>query len=131
MWEISFPRGREEIKGMTKEQILKLAVDKALENGFILKADKHVVALDDWGVKPMLGYESIIFDQEFAKCFFGEGFYHFGWDGEKWTWHEGDTFLWGKGTNLVTGLKKWEYHLQQLAIAEDRLAYLETFLIKE
>lgn len=87
----------------TNEKILKRAIEQAKANGFVLRDNKHMVAIDHSGLRPMLGYESIIFSHDFAKAFWGEG-------------------------EEYAPLPEWMYQLQQMVIQDDPIQYLAQFI---
>lgn len=61
---------------MKTKEILRKAIDRAQANGFKLDNKKHAIAIENnimgWSTEDarVLGYESIIFDHDFAKAFF-------------------------------------------------------------
>ncbi len=96
---------------MSNEEILKLAIQKALDNGFswstgdwkilnkpIKYDDSHVFT--GWSVTAY----SIIFSHDFAKAFFGEGWLH------------------GHGEHI------WKVRLKEMVLQEHPIKYLEQFL---
>ena len=97
---------------MSKEQILKKAIKKAVDNGFnkykeIIKNPSLI-----W-CNSAKGHYELIFSHEFAKAFWGE-----------------NIFLNGKEfINCITrDLEVWQYHLQQMVLEKDPIKYLEKFL---
>jgi hypothetical protein len=104
---------------MTNEQILRLAIEKAVKNGYLdLSTECNFISqyengLEIWEVylkgdyKTTLGEDySIIFSHPFLKAFFGE----------EWN-------LFGDGYMF-----DWQYHAQQLVISEDPIKYLGKFI---
>lgn len=78
-----------------------------------------------------IAYEVFIFDHAFAKAFFGQHMV----DILKYKPLEAKNSAIGEALPIHSeaihqkeSRIAWEYHLQQLAIAENRLAYLEKFL---
>ena len=101
---------------MTNEQILKQAIEKAVNNGF-KDGEYHL----EHGVMGMC--LSVIFSHDFAKAF--------------WEWEE------RKGTDTLTvedlriGFNgkpskrpsvHWQYHLQEMVLEKDPLQYLKKYL---
>jgi len=121
---------------MTREQILKKAIEKAIDNGYNIK--------EHWGYnesfwdnkddlerqlfarqlikKDYTGFEHIIFSHDFAHCFFGD---------EKirtdlfYKWYDDTGFV---ASNDV--IYEWQYHLQMMVVSDDPILYLEKFLEK-
>jgi len=102
---------------MTKEQILKKAIEKAKENGWInIKYDDKIIC----GCHPER-YCSIIFSHDFAKAFWGE-----------------DMLLISNKHGPVEEAyfdsyhdyreEAWRYYSQELVLEEEPLKYLEQFL---
>lgn len=112
---------------MNKGEILKKAISKAVDGGWDYKKFSRVqFAFEVEGGYDYLEAASFLFDHSFAKAFWGEE--------EHKTYSGGDC---GGGCSLCSmdyynhGGETdccWQYHLQQLAISEDRLQYLKKFL---
>lgn len=113
---------------MKKEEILRKVLRKAVKNGM----DESLIIFPDNN-----GAEHI-FNHDFAKAFWGEelvnkygknkdefcSIYQHYRRGER-EWNKLSVNHFNISYNL---LERWQYHLQQLAISEDRLAYIERFL---
>jgi len=101
---------------MSKEEILKKVIWKAVKNGFSVYArNLKNGSLDDrsmdeiiYSIRDEISDYQIIFSHDFAKAFFGE--------------KEQDS-----GVNPFRN-SGWEYHLQQMISEEEPLKYLEKFL---
>jgi len=113
---------------MKDEQILKKVIDKAEKNGFEMLKHKHFCEIgtcEITGSITSLGaYESIIFDHNFAKAFWGEknvGCGHSGCGG-------GGTKCCGKLSSQTREQLSWQYHLQQMVLEENPIKYLERFI---
>ena len=92
---------------MSNEAILRKAIDKAHANGYKpLMTVEQIIAHNNQFQNPI----AIIFTNDFAKAFWGESYYI-----------TPDEFEDNKGI-------AWQYHLQQMVIAEEPLKYLEKFL---
>ena len=102
---------------MTKKQVLKLAIEKAVKNGYKpVKAEILLIETDEVGAYfhlqgglNYLGYQEIIFSHNFAKAF------------------------WGIGKQEKMGYKRvcyspWKSNLQQMVLEKDPIKYLEKFL---
>jgi len=130
---------------MTNEQILKKAIKKAVKNGWWGKAGKAFLEGFETGVKKWAfngRYYSLIFSHDFAKAFFGEeeiitGYYRGDFPPQEGTQyqHVGCYILkWNERPERPTAgfvevkLPAWQYHLQQMVLAEDSLQYLKRFL---
>ncbi len=111
---------------MTNTEILSEAKKKAEKNGYkypdYLNADEVVFYLDK-NLRGIDGFYGLIFDQDFAKAFWGE---------QKIITIEGDEYkLNNIGFNVKTNYPNliiWEYHLQQMVLEKEPLKYLEKFL---
>ena len=102
---------------MKNEQILKKAIEKAVEGGYVHHIDQ--LSYDDFFIDCCGEIDSIdcgtcpvhinfiIFDINFAKAYWGEEY-------------RGSSF----------GIKNWEHNLQQMVLEEDKLKYIEKFLDK-
>ena len=108
---------------MTKELILKKAIEKAIKNGWkpigILEMwlDKHIGVHPDF-MKAFINtgnFYDLIFSHDFAKAFWGEK-------------------IWGeliddpRYKNTIKNLEAWEYHLREMVLEEEPLKYIEKFL---
>jgi len=124
---------------MTNEEILKKAIEKAVENGYKLPNDwelfKDEEHLWGWHVADYDGerdctisvniekeVNTFIFDHEFVKAFWGEklkekGKPIFNDDGIEIGWKGNGEFYF-----------VWQYHLQTMVIEKEPLKYLEKFL---
>ena len=92
---------------MSNEAILRKAIEKAQAHGYRpLMTVEGVIAHNNQFQNPI----AIIFTHDFAKAFWGESYYI-----------TSDEFEDNKGI-------AWQYHLQQMVIAEETLKYLEKFL---
>lgn len=106
---------------MEEEKILEAVISKAVKNGWKIKRFLTAQEMDEFkaiGGLALLNWTNrhwaFIFDHSFAKAFFGE---------------KGKTVYVNVDDNPYK-LVNWQYHLQQLAISEDRLEYLEKYLKK-
>ena len=122
---------------MTNEQILKKAIEKAVENGFkfqqiwsglpedaffeIYDGDEAIhfstksKSMSSGGAEGWsMAYNTFIFSHSFAKAF----------------WGEADMILELPNNEKLTMVHTpaWEYHLQQLVLEEQPLKYIEKFL---
>jgi len=95
---------------MPNEQILKKAIEKAVENGWDPTLYRDV--FDNWvGDGLDDEYYIIIFSHSFAKAFWGEEKIH------------DDKFV------MIEGMQTaWKYHLQQMVLEEQPLKYIEKWL---
>lgn len=103
---------------MRQHEILLAAIKKAESNGFIMDNHKHFceIGRDFGGEVVSLGaYESIIFDHEFAKAFFGDLPFC-------------DHCLENNCAQQYVPVARWCYEIKELAIADDRIEYLESFI---
>ena len=99
---------------MTNKQILKKAIEKAIENGFDFNTES--VKYTGIGVSspkyvidnsPFEAIKAIIFSHDFAKAFWGNP-------------HKNDS--------MMGGLDWWQYQLQETVLKKDPIKYLEKFL---
>jgi len=109
---------------MTNEQILKKVIKKAIENGWNIIGKKFEIDNENgfvvnWWVdkeqtQPRQTWiETIIFSHDFAKAFWG-------------IWESQDGCRDKEELNSTN--ERWQYHLQQMVLEEERLKYLEKFL---
>lgn len=137
---------------MKDEEILKKAIKKAINNGFLHNALKDMVweySTDADSIfyfkdnrKGSLsvaseGIKEIIFSHDFAKAFWGEEKWNFGYkvtlhndkSKEGWKWWKHKTTSWDfKSSEIKMWLPAWQYHLQQMVLEEDLIKYLEKFI---
>jgi len=96
---------------MTNEEILKKAIERAIDNGW--KEGKEIWFVGDSPFKQLDGdnfvpHEEVIFNHNFAKAFFGEDI--------------------KKGICGEEKEEPWKYHLQRLVLESDPIKYLERFI---
>lgn len=127
---------------MTDKEILKAVIEKAVKNGWNQNQDAlnlfHIIEntvndgegvtidKDYWILNVWLNY--VIFDRDFAKALWGESEVGSSWWGEINSLLE--KCLWA---NDFSGLcnfegKRWQYHLQRLALEDNRIEYLKQFI---
>jgi len=98
---------------MTNEQILKKAIEKAIKNGWDISHGKFWFRQDDGNIiYDLLGKADvylIIFSHDFAKAFWGEGYYF---------------ILECEQKNDV----QWKQHLMNMVLEKDPILYLAKFL---
>ena len=134
---------------MTKETILKKAIEKAVANGFKLKGYSRLEAThrknrDDYVfmaetpfdenkfVLEYISLENVIFDHDFAKAFWGQNYVevlecgHTGHEGFGME-HNCEDFEAGGLFFSHTGVA-WREHLKQMVLEENPLDYLAKFL---
>ena len=114
---------------MTKEQLFRKLIQKAINNGWqvgaIVTEDLRASNIKVEGNLPQVfhQWEWIPFDHAFAKALWGE---------HKRSLKSDYCVQCGHTTfEIQSGKKKlpcWKYCLQQLAISEDRFKYLEQFV---
>lgn len=94
---------------MTNQEILKLAIDKAVKNGWIYSFNSN--ALDKMNFTKV-EIRGMILDCEFTKAFWGEEL----------------IFDDMKGNIIGIKVPAWKAYLQQMVISEDPIKYLEQFI---
>lgn len=111
---------------MSKQEVLKQAIQKAIDNGWKLENVKHTYVIDDTGmfvtsfvdgeIYEEYQINTILFSHAFAKAIFGE-------DLIKHRSHQ--IIKQGKKVGESYGMwPKWKTHVQEMAIAEDPITYL-------
>lgn len=110
---------------MNNQEILKKAIKKAIENGWKRDGKSLIewITEEDEQWSTLLdaqGLDTILFSHDFARAFWGE---------EKLASCT-DCFLLGFSAPRYCPkcLRAWMHQLQQLVLAEDRLAYINQFL---
>lgn len=115
---------------MTNQQILEKAIQKAIEGGWksdyegfeLLPPDK--LGMVKWRYWMDMGneqianvvyssYKDMLFDRDFAKALWPRGEYK-----------KGELAPYGIGTNHDGIKAEWQYHLQNMVIADDPIEYL-------
>lgn len=133
---------------MKNEQILKKAVDRALDNGAFLfgsyveqsdgkKFWTSTYFANEDEMLMDIKLEEIIFSHDFAKAFWGEEKIYciasygchptHNYDDED----SGDPYYDGNNDtdkSIPTRIPAWQYHLQQMVLEEDKVKYLKKFL---
>ena len=116
---------------MTKEQIAKKCIEKAVLNGYISPIEDIQKAgyMECWGsirlidVKKKMAFHinEILFDRSFAKAFWGKELVCSicGTKESGFVCHVCEASVW---------TENWKYEIQQLAIVEDRLEYMKQFI---
>lgn len=120
---------------MTNQEILTKAVHKAVDNGFYSFADgmfghpEFVISgganptqdlmrggfkiqLKGWPAEETVSIERLLFDYDFAKALWGEST---------------DTLIVQNNSlnvKQVVDMNGWQYHLQQMVVADDPITYL-------
>lgn len=110
---------------MTRQEILEKAIQKAIEGGydlvtaqdFIEIAIQNSPKLPD-GITRNLFYITI-FDKEFARCLWSDNTITVKEDAVKVVQHQED-----EPTTVIIAHTAWQYHLQQMVIADDPIQYL-------
>lgn len=110
---------------MTHQEILEKAISKAIEGGYsiVLAQDFIEIALGNSLKLPEAITQSLcymtIYDKEFAKCIWGDETITIQEDAIKVVQHEED-----EPSTVVIAHTAWQYHLQQMVIADDPIEYL-------
>lgn len=104
---------------MSNKEILERAIQKAIDGGWMRGRAAEDINFDSL-IHDKVLVTSIIFNHDFAKALWGEELTHL---------HNGKKVMWRK--DLPEGVvettfarPKYEYHLQQMVIAEDPIEYL-------
>lgn len=97
---------------MTNQEILIKAITKAVKNGW--------TGEDSWCQECGIDWFYVIFSHDFAQHLWGDGKLSGSSvvDGQEWEITLGD------GSHKYLPRKNWQYHLQQMVIAPDPIAYL-------
>lgn len=107
---------------MTNEQILKKAIEQAVENGWKPNSIQIVEAVAKYMETGF--YYHIVFDLAFAKAFWGE-----------YVAKECDNGCKQYESEIIDKLGHWhygwKYHLQQMVLSKDPINYLEKYLKNE
>jgi hypothetical protein len=126
-------------KRKAQQWIFVAAIEKAKKNGFVperippLYSEPYIKDGGGVGVRGIWATETLIFDHDFAKAFWGEI------DVTSQRMKPKRVENYSKYKPLpkpneseieyeVTRKPAWQFYLQELVLAEDRLAYLEKFL---
>lgn len=118
---------------MTREEILTKAIAIAKRNGYDISEDFFTEISTDVWLKQDL-YFSLVFDHQFAKCFFLEDFIEVdGFDTEVTNISLLDTdnpvaALMINRKNI--GISSWEFHLGQMVFSKDPLQYIENYILQ-
>jgi hypothetical protein len=112
---------------MKSDEILTMAIRKAIENGWDVwfnkdnikwKVEEGAVVVEGLQETIMIPYIAILFSQSFGKAFWGDGYgNYFQAILDKKGEEETREWIWD-----------WQYHMQQMIIQDDRVAYLEQFV---
>lgn len=105
---------------MTKQQVLEKVIEKAVGNGY---SDNGLI---EYTIDPKNPYAPLIFEIDFAKSLWPTKYVcsDCGMDYQKVS----DENPCRATTRHAYSIAGWQYHLQQLAISTDRIAYLEKFI---
>jgi hypothetical protein len=99
---------------MTEQEILKKAIEKAVENGYNGWDIDQIIT--DYRVGNPL-FVAVIFSHDFAKAFWGE------------SEHKVETmYFFNDKPEPTEVIEIWQFHLQQMVISENPIKYLEQFL---
>ncbi len=98
---------------MTRETILKLAIEKAVKNGWVDNLSPNLSL--DWYFEDN-GYYGIIFSKDFLKAFYGERNEHI---------CQGAISL---DPEFVDKVRGWQYHGCQQLLSDDPILYLQKYL---
>ena len=110
---------------MTEAEVLRKAIEKAMANGYAtaLVWDEETGTLCEPGGLPgkyqPVCANSVIFDHEFAKAFWGEEGIHVCGEPP----HEGE-----QRHKYHCAYVAWAWHLQQMVLEENPVKYLERYL---
>ena len=115
---------------LTDRQVLLAAIEVATNRfGVGYNASRQLIALDCLNEKGLaledyywFSKDAIIFDQNFAKAFWGETVMV--WEGED----DGKVCFDCGSNTFVEKIVEYKLRLQQLALAEDRMEYLKRFI---
>ena|SRR3990172_2242560 len=107
---------------MTKEEILRLVIKKAVSNGY--RDDPYIYnniyicdnGFINWSCTNRLHLNAILFSHDFAKAFFGDTRVNMAVE-----------YICADPDCIVSD-KIWGYHLQKMVLEDDPLKYLEKFL---
>lgn len=127
---------------MGNAEILKNAIEKAEANGFVLDKHKHFceIGRDTFTgeIKSLGAYQSIIFDHDFAKAFWGvetEPLLECSKCGyaKSYSKHDEQLFCPNDGRKLkeTKGIpydQDWRKHLEEMVLEGEPIKYLEEFL---
>ena len=118
---------------MNNEQILKKAIEKAVDNGFVdVDKDADIDIFVKWlTASSFKRMYDLIYSHSFAKAFWGEErFEQFLSDYSK-----EHRFLGGKlcypyneGSGMRYKVATWKYHLMKMVLEKEPLKYIEKFL---
>lgn len=120
---------------MTRGEILIKALAIAKRNGFDVSDELFTeIPTDIWLRDGQDLYFSLIFDHNFAKCFFSEDFVSFdGFDenSKNVSLSESGKPMSGLLTNRENiSIPFWEYHLIQMVLSKDPLNYIYDFVVE-
>ncbi len=121
---------------MTDKEILKKAIEIAIENGLFSNTESSVLKADvstqdhatqifltfkDWRKEEMIIRNlEIIFRHDFAKAF---------WKNDFWAGHISTPV--GENGRGMRMSHRWQYHLQQMVLEENPINYLRKFINTE
>ena len=103
---------------MSNEEILQKAIEKAVKNGWVSEHTGEPRNPQDLRVDVRKDYFRHIYDIGFAKAFWGEELVS----------EVGTLCMNGNMASYEIELKEWQYHLQQMVVSDDPIAYLADFL---
>lgn len=109
---------------MTNEQILKKAIEKAVENGWDWKQWDFAIKRDG-SCCDTAWLPAIVFSHNFAKAFWGDGKRnkeYIDFTTKK------PVYSYQISGNNYSYLKRWQHHLQKMVLSKEPLKYLEKFL---
>lgn len=100
---------------MTNQQILTKAIQKAIDGGWDIDLETVLQEMQKkWSLYGLqyTGYSGLLFSKDFAKALWGDEFKY---------------FLARNGRGSSVGQIEyiaWQYHLQQMVVAEDPIKYI-------
>lgn len=123
---------------MTNKEILEKAIQKAIDGGFVLGLPNWYISDDNEAIAqveldgewlpsddyPSLSFRDIIYLHEFANALWNEEPYYEFAEGDTVESFDGEKTEHDFQITDVLAIVNWQYHLQQMVIAEDPIKYL-------
>jgi hypothetical protein len=98
-----------DVDEVTNQAILTKAIQKAIDGGWDVDLETVLVEMTKkWSLQGLryTGHSGLLFSHDFAKALWGE-----------------DTYI-DEGNVMAIDREGWQYHLQQMVIADDPIKYL-------